>query len=438
MKERNEELSFDELVEFAQGEEEENKSLLDLLKTNGLSTDSDNNTFQNASNISPHNASQHDNRFSKRNLANQRCYNCNQLGHHTKNSQSLIQTAQNRQQHPNHSPPQRHHSNPHSQQYHGQMQAQQRQGNMQPQRNLSYTTLLQHLQTPPQVIACINQITAKQPSLPTIAEEDKSAIRGELMLNRERIGYLCDPGATITLIHRKLYDKINKQDQPKPLRLYKGPNITSCNMEMKVLGVISYFSVKHDKIIVVDKLVGADCIVGRDLTARIPAIYKPLQEVRETVENLTHDLIEHVDEIIERELWFSDEDEEETIDSREIVVFPGFQDNRPTVIEYRAPPTENKSATYLSTYSHYLTQKSSGFRSEEEMVRDILQKELEDVAASQVADIDLEANRHMEFVIKLINPNTRPIKCKPRPIPFKLGDMVKAAIDEQLTSNWRD
>ena len=53
-------------------------------------------------------------------------------------------------------------------------------------------------------------------------------------------------------------------------------------------------------------------------------------------------------------------------------------------------------------------------------------------------------NPNMQFSIKLIDPDQRPIKCKARPLPFNLKNKVKEAIDEQVkagiirpsTSEW--
>jgi len=59
---------------------------------------------------------------------------------------------------------------------------------------------------------------------------------------------------------------------------------------------------------------------------------------------------------------------------------------------------------------------------------------LEECKASTPQDIDLEANRYMEFKIKMINPNQRPVRQKARQLPQAIREEVQKAITEQLTA----
>jgi len=95
-------------------------------------------------------------------------------------------------------------------------------------------------------------------------------------------------------------------------------------------------------------------------------------------------------------------------DEGEIVIFPGFTDNKPTIIHQKEKPETN-----LSTLAK---------QPEVETVRRQIQPELNGIAVERIKDIDLEANRHMEFNIKLIEAATRSIRSKSRPIPHGLKE----------------
>ncbi len=105
----------------------------------------------------------------------------------------------------------------------------------------------------------------------------------------------------------------------------------------------------------------------------------------------------------------------------EIIIFPGFPDNQPTQI-------------IANTVEHGKIKEDAQNTplSEIEAVRETIQKELNGIAAEYVTDINLEANRHMEFKIKLIETDTRPIRSKSRPIPHSFKDQVRTAIFDQL------
>ena len=129
----------------------------------------------------------------------------------------------------------------------------------------------------------------------------------------------------------------------------------------------------------------------------------------------------------------TDEKQVTSFDNGEIIIFPGFQDNMPTVVEGVEIKEELDTGR---------TPEVSG--TDRERVKNNILSRLEGCHAEEVQDIDLERNRYMEFRIKLIDPNQRPIRCKARPIPQSLKDMVKKAIFDQLeaglirhsTSEW--
>ena len=99
---------------------------------------------------------------------------------------------------------------------------------------------------------------------------------------------MCDPGAALTVISRRLYDHLNTDNNPMPLRPYVGGDIMSCNLKIKVIGVAQIncctiskeFSIKYVKMIVMENLSNFDCLMGRDLIAHIPRFSQPTEELR--------------------------------------------------------------------------------------------------------------------------------------------------------------
>ncbi len=158
--------------------------------------------------------------------------------------------------------------------------------------------------------------------------------------------------------------------------------------------------------------------MGRDLINRIPRLNKASLELRSAVESCAEDLLANLDEIVESQLAEPEDEPRSSYEEGEIVIFPGFKENQPAILvkQQAVPPKAG-----LPTVS-----------SELEIVRETIQRELNEIAADKVADINLERNRHMEFKIKLINPNTSPIRSKSRLLPNSIKEQVGSAIFEQL------
>ena len=265
-------------------------------------------------------------------------------------------------------------------------------------------------------------------------------ISGKIMLDRHLGTYLCDPGAAITVISLEMYNRINTESKPLTLRPYSGEQITSCNLKIKALGEVyikkcnlsSQINLRHTKMVVMDNLVRYDCLMGRDMIARISSFSKQVEVLRIQVEENSIDLQQNVAGILSQ----SEEEQEGLMlqkpENKEIIIFPGFVGNQPIIIE-------NTHSLEHSPINKEVTNEA-----EETHVRDSIKRRLEECAAEKVADIDIEANRHMEFEIKLISPNQRPIYCKSRPLPQSLKEAVKKAIFEQVdaglirpsTSEW--
>jgi hypothetical protein len=237
---------------------------------------------------------------------------------------------------------------------------------------------------------------------------------------------MVDTGAELTEINRMTFD--NKEN-PILLREYSGPRLCSVDGKLNVLGAINLnkctiatdCTIFNAKMIVLDKIQQYDCLLGRDLIRRIPFLHRPTQSTKAIIEARSAELIANLNSLLERH---TDAEGERpgasSYEEGEIVIFPGFTDNKPTTLAYKAD--------LAAKTDHLATQP------EVTAVRALIHQELNGIAADKVQDINLEANRHMEFHIKLIDTHTRPIRSKSRPIPHSLKEPVRTAIFKQLNA----
>ena len=124
------------------------------------------------------------------------------------------------------------------------------------------------------------------------------AIKGNILIGREIVEYLCDPGAALTVISNSLYDRMNTEHEPMPLQPYLGGPISSCNLKIKVLGVVnvdrctlsSDVSIRDTNMIVMENLPNHDCLMCRDVIVRVPSLSQPMEELRTSVNEFTADL----------------------------------------------------------------------------------------------------------------------------------------------------
>mgnify|MGYP002629428306 CR=1 FL=1 len=66
-----------------------------------------------------------------------------------------------------------------------------------------------------------------------VIDENVYAIQGKMMFNKVEVSYLCDPGAAITVISRKVFNRINTLEHPVHLRPKVGGPVTSCKRKIK-------------------------------------------------------------------------------------------------------------------------------------------------------------------------------------------------------------
>ncbi len=193
--------------------------------------------------------------------------------------------------------------------------------------------------TPPGTLASRTRpITQTSPASP---------IQGKMLLNKTVVSYLFDTGAELTVISRETYNKLNTEKNPIILREYSGPRICSVDGHVDVLGAINIgtcviatdCTISNAKMIVLDKIQQHDCLMGRDLIQRIPILNGPTQSIKSKVKEFSDNLLANLESLLATQ---SDQEEKtwegSSYDEGEIVIFPGFTDNKPTIIRQKEKP----------------------------------------------------------------------------------------------------
>ncbi len=122
------------------------------------------------------------------------------------------------------------------------------------------------------------------------------------------ISYLCDPGAHATVISRQTFNKINTPENPTFVHTYTGKPISSCNEKIGVLGlariksckISSSITIKDVEVIVIETLINQECLMGRDLIARIPELANQVSNLRARVLAYTEDIISNAEHLREQ------------------------------------------------------------------------------------------------------------------------------------------
>ena len=309
-------------------------------------------------------------------------------------------------------------------------------------------------------------------------------IKGKIILDNLVVEYLTDSGAEVSIITKRLFNKLKKHFKYL-VRKYNGPPLYSCNKPLKVEGIIcaNKFIVDNigclDKVtlVIVEDIFKYECIMGMDLITRIPEYLKYIQGLRETVERKSKEVekiaresvtpfplsftplvllsIEESEseatqlkseqnrllledpEVQAKQAWFSPEDpvtrvelltesELEAVPTCHIQmlyaekIFDGFPDSRPLVLE----PNEE---------------------ADRERIRQEIKQDMQSCVAASIKDICPKMNIEMAFKIKLADPiGQKPIRQKARPLAHTIKARVYSQIKEMLetgiirrsTSDW--
>ena len=133
-------------------------------------------------------------------------------------------------------------------------------------------------------------------------------IRGRAIFNETLVDYLCDGGADLTIINKKLFEKIKKQAQYTVLEPYYGKRLSSCTSNITVLGIIKLkkcivdpnTALKDIEIIVTDHSATHECLLGRDILYRVPKLREHMEAMKKEVDTWSN----HVDDMCEpRTKW---------------------------------------------------------------------------------------------------------------------------------------
>ena len=256
-----------------------------------------------------------------------------------------------------------------------------------------------------------------------IATEDVNTepMMCEVIVNKQTVECMLDTGAGITVMSRKLYDKLNTEQYPLRMRPMKGSKVRC--VDGRDGGALGLFYAKK-------VIISSDCIlrnvritilqecehgfiIGRDVINKIP-------KIRALCEQMTEIMARNTRDIRSMEIDSNVSDDQAPTDT-DLIIFPGFEDNR-------LPPLEIQTIDQETQHSENESDANAT------KVRELIQQELETVTTDVANDIDLSRNNHIEFRINLVNPNQKAIRCKSRPLPQAIKHRVKEALDQQLAA----
>ena len=189
------------------------------------------------------------------------------------------------------------------------------------------------------------------------------AIQGKALLNQSLVGYLCDLGADLTVINRSTFERINTPEAPILLREYLGPHIKSVGTKVKISGAICIQRcvldqkcvVENAKMLVLEGDLPYDCIVGRDLIYRVPRMREAAENLRAVVDRCSEELISNLDEIRDTPIANRRVKKlQNAYQEGEIIIFPGFKDNSPTVVADSPEPAKTNTTHTTKSEVEYV------------------------------------------------------------------------------------
>lgn len=337
------------------------------------------------------------------------------------------------------------------------------------------------------------QPTPKQPQLQTQQQEKVMSVKGvfgrisepnkliggQALFNNTLVDYMCDSGADLTIIDEKTFLLIKRHD-PDTVLESSNRKLTSVSGEIKVLGTLRLkrcliapeFDLKNTNILVTENVSGYQCLLGRDIIKRIPALKQKLEGI--------HTILKEYSSVVMK--IFKSEMEERKFranirrTSKKLNIHSEKSDELKTLIELlNAKPnqTEEKSSinvvssnvevvptasqcideiqikNTLAIQDKKVVEKKISFINDDsihinsiEMVKEVemefeqakqaIESEFQKICAHSVADLKPEVNYDCAFKIDFKEVNQRPIRCKSRPLPYNLKEKVRLEIDKLL------
>ena len=213
-------------------------------------------------------------------------------------------------------------------------------------------------------------------------------IAGLAIFNNTPIEYIFDTGACLTMISLNAFEKIKNDYPATVLEPYWGENIKSANSVMIINGIVtlerSIFipEVEHNgaRVFVSESLIGAECLLGRDLIAKVP--------------------------------YFSSSFE--------------AQCNQIRMMRYMMEESLREGILRIPVDQMVINLTMS---SEFEDVRNEIIEKIKEISAESLLDVKPILNSVIKFDIEFLDPKQRPIKCAQRRIPQHLKEDVKEKID---------
>ena len=259
-------------------------------------------------------------------------------------------------------------------------------------------------------------------------------IKGRAIFNETLVDYLCDGGADLTIINKRLFEKIKSQAQYTVLEPYLGKRLSSCTSNITVVGMIKLKKCIVDpqtilrdiEIIVTDHSATHECLLGRDILYRVPKLREHMEAMKRAVNSWSNQLDD-----------FSEPKAHVDVQRIEMKALICSLSTQVEETYWKA----NGETTALNSMSNETEATDSGAEATNieavekakrmDSVRNTVQHELEKQSDGSLQELQPYKNARVAFKIRLLDANTRPIKCRIRPLAFHLKAKVKATLKEQ-------
>ena len=239
-------------------------------------------------------------------------------------------------------------------------------------------------------------------------------IKGIAIFNNTVVDYFCDAGAVRSIISAELFEKIRQDSPGTKMEPYTDKPLRSVNSDLKILGCIRLdrclmsadLQLKNAVLLVVQDLTGPSCILGRDWASKIPKLSRVFKEIERTVQEMSESIRTKIKEfptIIKA-----------IVNSSEICVHvnENKQDSRPGELLYSVQPKIPDAVESIIAVIE------SSDEIEDPKITDS-RAQLEPIllrgSAKSMTELTPWKNLDQAFRIELIDPNHPPIACKIRP-----------------------
>ena len=268
-------------------------------------------------------------------------------------------------------------------------------------------------------------------------------IKGKALFDNCLINYICDSGASRTVISKKLFNKIKKETPSLQLRNYRGKPLKSCTGSIRVLGTIKInkciLSAKHtlnNVIITVAHLNTEDeCLLGRDVLRKIPIVKTEMEQMRATIHEMSLEVTQLIEKntnkkCFELNLVANSQSSQCLTDGEN-----KSQRDESSNESNSTTSNENTCVANAPSKDTSIPTISTNNESEEiqlDTVRNEILNELRKVSATSMKELTPHKNTAFAFKITLLDPSHPPITCKCRRLPWYMKSKVKQALDDQL------